>query len=261
MPDDVFVWLVKALHSVEMPAFEARLFLQKTHNKATLKRYVERRLKGEPVAKILHCKGFYKKDFYVSRDVLDPRPDSETLIEAVINDHPNTTAPLKILDLGTGSGCLLLSLLDEYPQARGVGIDLSAKALRIARKNAGKDSRARFFCQDWRHLTRRFGRFDIIIANPPYIPTGDIAGLDKGVKNYDPLCALDGGKDGLSAYREIAEILPTLCCQQTDIYFEIGKGQQAQVKKIMARNGFQCVRAHQDLGHVVRVLHFTQKNF
>ena len=258
MRDALFEWLVQALRPVEMPALEARLLLEKTNNKATRARYVARRVNGEPVSKILHRKGFYKRDFYTSADVLDPRPDSETLIEAVLTNHPERTQKLKILDLGTGSGCLLLSLLDEYPNAQGIGIDGSDKALKVARKNAGKGSRARFLHQDWRCLSKRLGAFDIIVSNPPYIPTRDIAHLDKEVKDYDPLCALDGGKDGLCAYRDLAAILPTLCHTQTDIYFEIGKGQQAQVEKIMARNGFQCVRAYQDLGHIVRVLQFKK---
>ena len=258
MRNALFDWLVQAMRGVEMPALEARLLLQKTHNKATLTRYVARRLNGEPVSKILHRKGFYKRDFYTSQDVLDPRPDSETLVEAVLANHPDRTQALTILDLGTGSGCLLLSLLDEYPHAKGVGIDSSDRALKVARKNAGKGSRARFLHQDWRRLSRKLGTFDIIVSNPPYIPTADIAHLDKEVKNYDPLCALDGGKDGLDAYKDLAAILPTLCHTQTDIYFEIGKGQQAQVKKIMARNGFHCVRAYQDLGHIIRVLQFKK---
>ena len=256
MRNALFVWLTQALRGVEMPALEARIFLQKTQNKATLARYVARRLKGEPVSKILHNKGFYKKDFYVSQDVLDPRPDSETLIEAVLQNHPDRTQALKILDLGTGSGCLLISLLDEYSQSKGVGIDCSIKALKIARKNAGKNSRARFLHQDWHNITARLGTFDIIVANPPYIPTKDVSLLDRSVKDYDPLPALDGGVDGLCAYKDIAKILPNLCHTHTDIYFEIGKGQQSQVKKIMARNGFHYVRAYQDLGHIIRVLQF-----
>ena len=258
MRNALFDWLVQALRGVEMPAFEARLLLEKTQNKATLTRYVARRLKGEPVSKILRRKGFYKRDFCTSQDVLDPRPDSETLVEAVLANHPVRNKPLTILDLGTGSGCLLLSLLDEYPNAKGVGIDCSDKALRVARKNAGKGARARFLQQDWRCLSKRLGSFDVIISNPPYIPTADIEHLDKEVKNYDPLCALDGGQDGLRAYTDLARILPALCHEQTDIYFEIGKGQQAQVKKIMARNGFHFVRAYQDLGHIVRVLQFKK---
>ena len=258
MRDALFVWLTQALRGVEMPALEARIFLQKTQNKATLRRYIARRLKGEPVAKIIHSKGFYKKDFYVSKDVLDPRPDSETLIEAVLHNHPDHKQALKILDLGTGSGCLLLSLIDEYPLSKGVGIDASIKALKIARKNAGKSSRARFLHQDWQHLTARLGHFDIIVANPPYIPTDEISHLNKEVKDYDPLCALEGGCDGLCAYRDIAKILPNLCHAQTDIYFEIGKGQQRQVEKIMARNGFHCVRAYQDLNRIVRILQFEK---
>ena len=258
MHNALFLWLAQALRGSDTPALDARLFLQKTQNKATLKRYIARHLQGEPVAKILHNKGFYKRDFYVSQDVLDPRPDSETLIEAVLSQHPQRADILKILDLGTGSGCLLLSLLDEYPNAHGIGIDISEKALKIAKKNAGQNKRAHFLHQDWRRLTRPLGTFDIIIANPPYIPTADIAQLDNSVKNYDPLWALDGGENGLCAYRDIANILPKLCHAQTDIYFEIGKGQQAQVKKIMARRGFTCVHTYKDLNHIVRVLQFKQ---
>ena len=162
--------------------FDKKLLKAAASSDEELNSFILRRLAGEPVAKIIGKKGFWKDDFIVSKDVLDPRPDSETLIEAVLEKFPDKNTALHILDLGTGSGCLLLSLLGEYKNATGIGIDISEKALAIANQNKG-DKKAEFTKHDMRHDLSDLGKFDIMISNPPYIPTTEIQMLEKDV-NY-----------------------------------------------------------------------------
>lgn len=221
-------------------------------DESELQSFIQRAEAGEPIAKIIGHKGFWKGNFIVSKDVLDPRPDSETLIEAVLESYPNKQDPLRILDLGTGSGCLLISLIKEYQNARGVGVDISSKALAIAQQNA-HDLPIDFIEADMRHLPDNIGRFDIIISNPPYIPTANIEGLDNAVKNYDPRLALDGGVDGLDFYRVIAQIhlSPAL-------FIEIGKDQENDVISIMEKAGWTYQKSWKDLGGITRILAFTK---
>jgi release factor glutamine methyltransferase len=173
-----------------------------------LDRHIERRRRREPVARILGCRDFYGRSFAISPATLDPRPDSETLIEAaldLVRGEGRTQAPLRLLDVGTGSGCLLLTLLCELPRATGVGTDIDQDALNVARANAsrlGVADRATWLVAD--ALDGVVGDFDMLIANPPYICTGEIAGLEPEVREYDPLAALDGGADGLRFYRRLA---------------------------------------------------------
>ena len=202
--------------------FDKKLLQEAASSDEELNSFITRRLAGEPVAKIVGKKGFWKDDFIVSKDVLDPRPDSETLIEAVLEKFPNKDKTLRFLDLGTGSGCLLLSLLGEYKNAMGVGIDISEKALAIANQNKG-DKRAEFIQHDMRSHLSDLGLFDIMISNPPYIPTAEIQTLQKDVKDYDPLLALDGGADGLDFYRALSKQRPA-----PHLFIEIGKDQEKQ---------------------------------
>ena len=204
------------------------------------------------MAKIIGQKGFWKDDFIVSTDVLDPRPDSETLIEAVLEKFPDKTKPLRILDLGTGSGCLLLSLLGEYKNARGVGIDISEKALAIAEQNKG-NKKADFIQRDMRQDLSDLGAFDMMISNPPYIPTAEIQTLERDVKDYDPLLALDGGADGLDFYRTLAKqhLAPHL-------FIEIGKDQENRIIPILDMGGWHFIQSWKDLGGITRVLAFDR---
>ena len=186
------------------PMFEARLLVKYAGDH--LEEWIARRLKHEPLFKIIGRRGFWKSEFITSPDVLDPRPDSETVIEAVLMQFSDQKKNYRILDIGTGSGCLLYSLLDEYPNATGVGVDISRKALKVAeqnRENRQADLYQKdFFKSDW---TKDLGLFDIVVSNPPYIPTKDIDSLAPEVRQYDPMLALDGGADGLDAYRALAK--------------------------------------------------------
>ncbi len=235
----------------EISLLDKRLLEKAAISDDELQLFIKRRLAGEPVAKIIGKKGFWKDEFIVSKDVLDPRPDSETLIEAVLSKFPNKTEPLRILDLGTGSGCLLLSLLGEYKNATGIGLDISEKALEIARQNA-HTCRVTFVQRDMRKDLSDLGRFDIMVSNPPYIPTVEIQTLDKDVKEYDPLLALDGGADGLDFYRALAKqhLAPTL-------FIEIGKDQENQIIPLFEQQGWKFVQSWKDLGGITRVLYFT----
>lgn len=247
----------------QTPRLDARFFYEHYSNhptQAQISEFIQRRKAGEPVAKILGKRGFWKRDFRVSSDVLDPRPDTETLIETVLRFYPEQTEPYRILDIGTGSGCILLSLLGEYPNACGIGVDKSLSALKIAQENNGENTAHRVeFCQaDFTDddFGNRLGAFDIIVSNPPYIPTNDIDTLEKSVKCYDPLIALDGGYDGLDAYRHIAQRVSALKKEGGLIFLEIGQGQENDVVQIMKRHQLTCREQVKDLGGIIRVLVF-----
>ena len=242
----------------DTPELDIRYFLEENPSDIQLQSWIERRKKGEPVAKIIGHKGFWKREFFVSGDTLDPRPDSETMINFILTNYSDEQRPLRFLDLGTGTGCLLLSLLDEYPLAEGVGMDISEKALKIARKNAAGCKRVRFVKGDFScpDAFKDLGQFDVILSNPPYIPTDEIARLDVDVKNYDPLLALDGGKDGLDAYRVLAKNLSVCLKKGGRIFFEIGQGQRDDVWAIMKEEGFSFCGQACDLSGIIRILGF-----
>lgn len=236
----------------EAPFLEARWILDQTTDTKKINAIIKRRQKGEPLSKILKQKSFWKYDFITNKDVLDPRADSETLIQAVLDFFPDKNAPYSILDIGTGSGCLLISLLGEYKRAKGTGIDISQKALNIAQKNAQKNNiKAQFLKKDMRQIN---DSFDFAVSNPPYIPTDDIEKLDKAVRLYDPRGALDGGKNGLDYYRILSQKtkIPVL-------FLEIGKGQKGAVCKLFKEQNWKFLKQYKDYGKIIRVLVF-QKN-
>jgi len=170
--------------------------------------FIVRRAAGEPVAYITGAKEFWSLAFKVTPDVLIPRGDSECLIEAAANRRPRSK-PLSIIDLGTGSGCLLCALLSEFPVSAGIGVDRSLAAIRVARENAralGLDGRASFFAGDW--LSAVNGQFDVMIANPPYIRSGDRAALAHEVAAFEPALALDAGAHGFDSYQQIFQMAP-----------------------------------------------------
>ncbi len=247
----------------DAPKYEARLIASKNLSDNEVDDILVRRRLGEPLSKILGEKGFYKYIFKTSADVLDPRADSETLVESVLEFVPDTDKPIKILDIGTGSGCLLISTTMEYQNAVGVGIDKSEMALKIAQENAkavATDKNISFIhqdiiCDNW---TKDLGKFDIIISNPPYIKTADIEGLDVAVKQYDPRSALDGGVDGLMFYRQLAKTLIPITHEKTKIFFEIGQGQETDVINLMQQNGFSLLATRKDYGNIIRVLVFER---
>ena len=211
-------------------------------------RLLARRRAREPVSRILARREFWGLDFAVAPATLDPRPDSEALIHAALDTIADRAAPCRVLDLGTGSGCLLLALLSELPAAHGVGCDMSEAALRVARANAaslGLSLRAAFTVGDWARPVG--GTFDVILANPPYIPAPAIAGLAPEVRDFDPRLALDGGADGLAAYRAIARQLGPRLALQGRAIIETGDGQAAQVAAILAAHGLAVARPVLDL--------------
>ncbi|GLS56238.1 release factor glutamine methyltransferase [Methylobacterium gregans] len=215
---------------------------------------LHRRLAGEPVARILGAWEFWGLPFRLSPETLVPRPDTETLVDAALRLRPDRSAPLRVLDLGTGSGCILTALLSEYPQAFGVGLDRSPGALRTARINAdlnGVGARAAFLAGDWCDPLAG-PPFDLVVSNPPYIATGVIVGLDREVREHDPAAALDGGADGLAAYRRILEALPGRLAPGGAALLEIGFDQAAALEALAA--GFPQREIVRDLAGHDRVM-------
>lgn len=201
---------------------------------------------GEPITKILGQRSFWKDDFITTEDVLDPRPDSETLITAVLNHYPDRGAPYRLLDLGTGSGCLLLSLMGEYPNAQGVGVDYSAAALKVAQRNGERLRRFPLWVQgSWGDSLG--GTFDIIISNPPYIPTEACQTLEVAVRVFDPMMALDGGADGLGPYKILMPQLKSLLAPAGMAFLEIGDTQAEAVGSIAQKNGLKIHGIEKDL--------------
>jgi len=222
---------------------------------ATLCDVLSRRSAREPLAHITGTRGFWTLDLTVTPDVLDPRPDTETLIEATLKAIADKAAPLRVLDLGTGSGAILLALLSELKNATGLGVDLSDKALLVAAKNAaanGLAERASFVIDDWN--TQGATGFDIIVSNPPYIPAADIAELDPEVRDHEPHLALTPGDDGLSPYRIILERLENWAAPDALIGFECGIHQATDLAALMAERGLIMINIHKDLGGIDRVV-------
>ena len=214
---------------------------------------VARRAKGEPLSRLRGKREFWSLDFALSSDTLDPRPDSETLIAAALADIPDRAATLRVVDFGTGTGCLLLALLSELPNATGIGIDIAAGAVAVARGNAaalGLAGRAEFRIGSWD--TRIEGRADVILANPPYIPSSEIGRLPAEVLGFDPRPALDGGPDGLSAYRPLGAAIRGLLGPAGKAYIEIGAGQGLQVARVFGEAGLSVTAISRDLASIER---------
>lgn len=225
-----------------------------------LRELTARRVRREPMAYILGEREFWGLPFKVSPAVLVPRPDSETLIETALALLPDRTRPLRLLDLGAGSGCLLLTLLREYPEATGVGVDASEAALAVARENAealGVASRAQLVAGDWRRpdwTERLVGPFDLVVSNPPYIESRVIDGLMPEVARHEPRLALDGGADGLDAYRLIAAAAPRLIVPGGWLLVEGGEGQATDISGIFSAAGLSPSPPRKDLAGVERVV-------
>jgi len=258
---------------IDSPAIDARLLLEAAtgagrveiltdpyravpdDQMAVLDGYVERRLKREPVSRILGRKAFWKIMLNVTPDVLSPRPDTETLLDiALLAFEPHRV--FSVIDLGTGSGAILLAILAERAGATGVGTDVSSEALAVAKENAANldlDGRAAFLRTEW---AAGFGdhSFDLVVSNPPYIPSDDIPGLDPEVREHDPILALDGGPDGLMAYRELAPEIRRILKPDGIFAVEIGWDQAAAVRSLFVEAGFEGVRVVKDLGDRNRVV-------
>ena len=251
---------------------------------ARLAALMTRRLAGEPISRIRGWREFWSLRFSLSAATLDPRPDSETVIEAALgwavtivrDDHQIgrqigrdgerdgrlRPSALRCLDLGTGSGCLLLALLSEMPNATGIGIDINPDALVTAVENAtslGLADRAEFICHSFADDLGPLGMFDVILSNPPYIPTRDIDDLAVDVKSFDPALALDGGGDGMACWQGLLPQLAAVLKPDGAAFVEIGHGQENMVAAEAAKVNLRLVDSHQDLAGITRCLQFSIK--
>lgn len=276
------IWRATALKlqqaGVDTPLIDARLLIQhvlsisreeflldgvafSAAQQVEFEALIARRVAREPIAQIIGKREFYGREFKVTRDTLDPRPDSETLIAAVLT---HDSKPMTILDLGTGTGCLLLTLLAELPNATGVGVDVCNKALLVAKENAIRlelNERATFVASRWAAESEfsKENRFDVVVSNPPYIPTIDIPTLAPEVAQHEPKLALDGGVDGLDCYREIMAALPNVLNEGGFAAFEIGMGQEEALAEIVAGHGFEVIEQVKDLAGITRVVIIQRK--
>lgn len=253
--------LALAAFAVDLATFVARGDVEATEAEVeALQRLVARRLAGEPVSRILGRREFWGLSFDLSPAALTPRPDTETVVEAALAALVDRKRPWRILDLGVGSGCILLALLSELPHAEGVGVDRSIEAARTARRNAerlGFGLRAMTLVGDWGAALG--ARFDLVVSNPPYIPTDAVARLDVEVRAHDPMAALDGGPDGLDAYRAIVAALPALLAPGAPAVLELGAGQEKAVAALARDRGLGVVEpARRDLAGVGRALVLRQ---
>ena len=215
-----------------------------------------RRANGEPLSRIVCRREFWGLPISISRDVLDPRPETETLVETALSLlRDRRSAPLRILDLGIGSGAILCALLHELPRAQGIGVDISPAAVRVARSNierCGCAERATIGAGNWTDNVS--GAFDLIVSNPPYVRTADIDRLPPEVRNFDPVSALDGGDDGLDAYRSILPRAAKLLAPNGWLLAELGQGQAANVLALAEAAGFHHCMVRKDLAGLDRVV-------
>ena len=264
---DIKEEIIKELISAEIPSprLEANIIINHVaHNypeitdnqKKLIREMLKRRVNHEPLDKIIGQKEFYKSVFKVNQNVLSPRPDTEILVEKALNLMIKDK-PYKILDLGTGSGCILLSLLKERTSSLGTGLDISKKALDTAKENAallGISSRVAFINKSWNDVELKDEDFDIIVSNPPYIESKEINKLEKEVKAYDPIIALDGGEDGLNCYREIANKAFKWLKTGGYILLEVGYNQAEPVKDIFETKEWQFIEFAKDLANIKRCI-------
>ncbi len=229
---------------------------------ARIEAMIARRECGEPVHRILGHREFYGLDFMLSAGTLEPRPDTEVLVDALLPHVKRLIAEkgtVRILDMGTGTGAICLALLHQCPDATGVGSDISRDALDTALNNARRNGlENRFEAVESHWFGQILGRFDIIVSNPPYIKTEIIQTLDRDVRNFDPMLALDGGEDGLSPYRSIAEKAVDFLNEGGVIGVEIGYDQKMDVMAIFASNAYGCAQAITDYGGNDRALIFCR---
>lgn len=290
----------KRLPHSTTPALDLRLLREyAAGDEAAFERYVARRAAGEPVAQIIGSKGFWTLELEVSRDVLTPRPDSETILDALLQLRPNKDSALRILDLGTGSGCLILAALSEYKNATGDAVDVSEAALAVAMRNAERlesriesressnnviarsecdvaiqmpvqmeedagllryarndreKNRLEFYHGSWCDALPEGRKYDVILTNPPYIPTDEIEMLDEGVKYFEPHLALDGGKDGFTCYRMLAKQIHMRMVEKGIALIEVGAGQAHEVAAIMKQSGMTVLNIKNDLAGIARVV-------
>ena len=224
---------------------------------------VKRRLRGEPISHIIGKREFYSIDFDISSDALDPRPDSEILVEEILELVKNfdESKTIKILELGVGSGCLVLTLLKNISNSSAIAVDINQKSIEIAKNNAKKldlEEKIEFINSNWyENLVEE--KFDIIISNPPYIKTEDIAFLQKEVKDFEPIIALDGGEDGFDCYREIAKNINNFLSKKSFLILEIGQNMEKEVSKIFQDKKLKLIKSAKDLNSIIRCLIFVKE--
>ena len=209
---------------------------------------VKRRKKGEPIAYLINKKEFWKQNFYINQNVLIPRPDTETLVEETLKLF-NVNSKLNMLDIGTGSGCILLSILKERRNFFGTGIDISKKAINVARFNAKMhqlSNRVKFYNSDVDKFL--IGKYDLVVSNPPYIKRQDLKYLEVDVKGFEPKLALDGGKDGFSKITKVISKTSTLLKKNGRFILEIGFGQKKKILSILKQNNFFINKVVKDYG-------------
>ena len=241
---------------------------QKEINK--FKTLIDERKKGKPVSRIINKKQFWKMNFTLNEETLDPRPDSEVIIESILKHFKDKLGNLRILDLGSGSGCLGLSILNEYKNSKGILIDASLDSLEIAKINAidynlfhrSKFINLNWFKKEWtKELLQNIEnkKFDIIISNPPYIPSNDINNLQIEVKKFEPRLALDGGKDGMDSYKSILPNIIDILKPEGKIFLEIGHNQQNLINKVANKCELIFKDSNKDLSGIIRVLVYGLK--
>ena len=214
---------------------------------------IKRRSRKEPIAYILNEKEFWSKKFLVNKNTLIPRPETELMVEKLV--EINKGKSISILDVGTGSGCIIISLLSELKNASGIGIDICRKAVLVAKKNAkfhSLTSNLKFYCKPVQKIFNK--KFDLVVSNPPYIQSRDIRDLDEDVKNYEPLVALDGGNDGLDVIKKVIYKAKEILKINGMLAIEIGKGQSKKVSKILNKNKFTIVYRIKDFKNNIRCI-------
>ena len=224
-----------------------------------VQKIITRRLNFEPVSKIFGKRDFYNSTFSISDDVLDPRPETENIVE-IANNFILEKGYESFIDLGTGSGCIILSILKENKNLTAVGVDISIDAINIAKKNSkdmNLEKRSSFLVSNW--LSSIYNSYDLIISNPPYIPSDEIITLSKTVKNFDPLISLDGGQDGLECYKEIAQDINRVINKNGRVILEIGYNQAHDVIKIFESKEFKLLKIYNDINGLNRILTFESK--
>lgn len=240
---------------IDNPELEAR-WLVKYSRENDLENNINRRINHEPLAKILGTKGFYKYDFITTKDTLDPRCESEVLLSLAFHYFQNRQAEIKVIDICSGTGCLGLSFISEYENAKLVLLDISDKAMRVAEENAknlGLFSRVDFCVKDMRDFNKT--GFDLVLFNPPYLRTEELKTLDADTK-YDPIIALDGGENGLCFYQDFNE---KILSENGVLILEIGQNQEKDVENIMAKKGLKLAKIEKDIQNINRAMVFVQK--
>ncbi len=241
---------------IESPRREARLLWEHAQSRSEQVAFdslLARRLAREPLAYIVGHKEFWSLDFAVGPGALVPRPETETLIEQALSAFPDRTAPLRILDLGTGSGCLLVTALTLFPGARGVGVEISEQALAWARENAvrhGVAGRATLVLGGWEAAE---GSFDLVFSNPPYVAAAEMAGLAPELA-YEPGSALAAGPEGLDAYRALGPVIAAVLAPEGRGFLEVGAGQAEAAGGALAAGGLEILKAAPDLSGIPRCL-------